>query len=101
MIPLGTPGARIENECREGSGFPRTVKYAVQPKGRLDNAMFSKWVEQVLKPYRQGKPRSLMILDSASAHKAVQSKAVLEETDVELSIIPGGRWGHETLQDIL
>ncbi len=52
--------------------------------------MFSKWIEQVLKPYRQGKPRCLMILDSASAHKSVQSKAVLEETNMELSIIPGG-----------
>ncbi len=31
-----------------------------------------------------------MVLDSASAHESVQSKAVLEETNMELSIIPGG-----------
>ncbi len=76
----------------------------------MDNATFSKWVEQVLKPYRQGKPRCLMVLDSASAHKSAQSKAVLEETNMEMSIIPGGytggitgigRWNHETFQDIL
>ncbi len=89
MIYKDTPGARIENGCREGAGFPRVVTHAVQGKGWMDNATFSKWVKQVLKPYHQGKPRCLMVLDSVSAHKSVQSKSVLEEANLELSIIPG------------
>ncbi len=55
----------------------------------MDNATSSKWVEQVLKPYHQGKPRGPMVLDPASAYKSVQSKDVLEEIIIGLSIIPG------------
>ncbi len=55
----------------------------------MDNVTFSKWVEQVLKRYRKGKPRCLLVIDSGSAHKCVRSKAVLEETKMKLSFIPG------------
>ncbi len=56
----------------------------------MNDAAFSEWVDKRIRPHCHEKPRYLMLLDSVSVHKSAQSRALLEEFNTELFIIPSG-----------
>ncbi len=74
--------------AEEDLAFLEQVDYALQGKGLMGNAAFSKWVKKVSIPYCHEKPQCLLFLDFAGTYKFTKSIALSEQSNTELSVIP-------------
>ena len=72
--------------------FPDGVIIRANPEGWMNESEMLWWVENIWsKRSRQGSnPRSLLVLDSFTAHKTVNVKNRFYEKNTNLAVIPGG-----------
>src|SRR6266496_4380022 len=72
--------------------FPDGVIIRANPKGWMNEDEMGWWIENIwMQHARQGSnPRSLLVLDSFTAHKTDAVKNRLYEKNTDLAVIPGG-----------
>ena len=72
--------------------FPDSVIIRANPKGWMNESEMLWWVENIWsKRSRRGSnPKSLLVLDSFTAHKTVNIKNRFHEKNTNLAVIPGG-----------
>ena len=68
---------------------PQEVHVAVQPKGWMDGDLMIQWFRGVILPYTKEK-RTLVIIDSFSAHQQVDFLQEAKAKNVDVIVIPGG-----------
>ena len=68
---------------------PREVKIAVQKKAWMDAVLMLEWFKTIILPYTKGR-RSLLIIDSFSAHEETTFLELANANSVDVALIPGG-----------
>jgi transposase-like protein len=92
IIFLGadTKDGIIKKKVRAKTGFPESMEYQVQKNAWMDEVGMLEWVERVWKPIAQQHSRTLLLMDSFSAHLTTKVSRALAMVNTELEIIPGG-----------
>jgi len=81
----GSPGAQVQREI-DRAGILGTV----QKNGWMDERTTQIWFERVWRPYVDGHPRSLLMLDHFSCHMQESLHNSLASVGTDLELIPGG-----------
>ena len=68
---------------------PREMKIAVQKKAWMDSVLMLRWFKSIILPYTKGR-RSLLVIDSFSAHENASFLELANANSVDVAIIPGG-----------
>ena len=71
--------------------FTRPPSYVVtvQKKGWMDGELMSTWLKKIVLPYTK-KAKTLLIIDSFSAHTDAAFALLASKNNIDLAIIPGG-----------
>jgi transposase-like protein len=102
IIFLGadTKDGVIKKKVRAKTGFPESMEYQVQKNAWMDEVGMLEWVERVWKPIAQQHPRTVLLLDSFSAHLTTKVTRSLSMVNTEVEIIPGGYTGKLQPMDV-
>lgn len=68
---------------------PNNVKATVQVKGWMDSELMLRWFRGVVLPYTHSR-KTLLVLDSFSAHESTEFLELARSKNVDISLIPGG-----------
>ena len=72
--------------------FPKGIIVRVHPKGWFDDAITKDWIRSVWRKRNGGlmKKKSLLVLDAFRCHRDENTKKMLNDSNTDLAIIPGG-----------
>ena len=95
VIYLGkfTKDGRIRRQLRSKQGFPQSMEYHVQENAWMSELIMMHWIEKVWKPVAERHERTLLLIDTFSAHITPKVSRALELLNTEVEWIPSGYTG--------